>query len=130
MPSFRCYFLNAANHIVGVEICDCPDDAAATRWAERIGRNGPPTRAGLEIWCRDRMVQRQEFSASIATNSRRDEFRQKARSARARAALEADEGRHRGLAAIAEQYEKLADEVEFQRDRMGQDEERRFAQPE
>lgn len=59
MPPYRCYFLDGADHIVRVEAQDCADDASAVCWAARLGR-APEHTYNIEVWCRDRLVDRQE----------------------------------------------------------------------
>jgi hypothetical protein len=59
MPPYRCYFLDGANHIVGFEACECADDASAVGWAASLSCE-PEQTYHIEVWCRDRLVDRQE----------------------------------------------------------------------
>ena len=59
MQPYRCYFLDGANHVVKVEAQQCADDASAIRWVEGLRQN-PDHIYQIEIWCRDRLVVRQE----------------------------------------------------------------------
>jgi hypothetical protein len=39
MAHYRCYFLDAADHIIGVESLDLPDDDRAMTWGEGVQRD-------------------------------------------------------------------------------------------
>ena len=53
MTAYRLYFLDAANHILGVEILESGSDAEAIEAAGRLARHGD-----FELWDRDRLVGR------------------------------------------------------------------------
>jgi hypothetical protein len=56
MTDYRCYFLNAARHIVGVEnISECTDDAEARTRAITFLPQRPQYR-GVAVWERSRKV--------------------------------------------------------------------------
>ena len=61
MQPYRCYFLDGANHVVRVENREWPDDASAALWAERM-REQPHDLYATELWCRTRLVQRNDRS--------------------------------------------------------------------
>lgn len=63
MQPYRCYFLDGANHVVRVENREWPDDASAALWAESI-RERPHHLYSTELWCRTRLVRRNERSVS------------------------------------------------------------------
>ncbi len=51
-------FLDRENHILAVENADLADDDGAKRWADSSCRQQPRS-VTIEIWCRDRMLDRQ-----------------------------------------------------------------------
>jgi hypothetical protein len=53
MTAYRLYFLDALNHILGVEILNSDSDAEAIEAAGRLAR-----RHSFELWDRGRMVAR------------------------------------------------------------------------
>jgi hypothetical protein len=53
MTSYRLYFLDAQNHILGVEILDSGSDAEAIEAAGRLANH-----RSFELWERDRLVAR------------------------------------------------------------------------
>ena len=62
MPTYRCYFLNSADQIVGAATLICVNDDAARHRAEELLRN-PPPRGGpvhsvFEMWLGRRCVYR------------------------------------------------------------------------
>jgi hypothetical protein len=61
---YRCYFLDEAKHIRGFEAAQFLDDASAIRWADQLLSKGPPP-ASVELWCRDRLVQRRNAEDAI-----------------------------------------------------------------
>lgn len=63
MQPYRCYVLDGANHVVRVEDRDWPDDASAAVWAETV-RDHPSDLYATELWCRTRLVRRDERSVS------------------------------------------------------------------
>ena len=57
MPVYRCYFLDRANRIQGVEVLDAADDAQAVAMAKRLlAKASAP---GFEVWERARPVLQQ-----------------------------------------------------------------------
>jgi hypothetical protein len=56
LPDYRCYFLNAGRHIVGVEsITECDDDAEARKIAMTLLQERPQYN-GIAVWDRSRKV--------------------------------------------------------------------------
>ena len=57
MPTYRCYFLNKADVIVGVEEIQCAGEADAREAALRLLRERPGY--AVEVWDRARKILRQ-----------------------------------------------------------------------
>jgi hypothetical protein len=57
MHAYRCYLLDASNHIASVELIRCPDDDAAKLRAHDILAEQPQVSA-VEVWQRARQVNR------------------------------------------------------------------------
>ena len=57
MPTYRCYFLNKADVIVGVEEIQCAGEADARETALRLLRERPGY--AVEVWDRARKILRQ-----------------------------------------------------------------------
>jgi hypothetical protein len=58
MATYRCFFVRADGHIIGVEVADLPDDRAAEDWGHAMLQrwvHDPPAIA-LEVWQLDRRV--------------------------------------------------------------------------
>jgi hypothetical protein len=60
VPDYRLYFLDLDNHIQSVLELDCRDDAHAAETAE-----GHRDRRAMELWLRDRMIQRFEAKQEV-----------------------------------------------------------------
>lgn len=56
MASYRVYFFDCSSRVVGLEILECEDDAAAQRAANALTKERNSKRA--ELWCRDRLIER------------------------------------------------------------------------
>ncbi|HEY1381998.1 MAG TPA: hypothetical protein VGF43_00205 [Dongiaceae bacterium] len=49
MPAYRFYFIDGTDHIRGVEVIDCADDAAAKQRSEAILHERKDV-AAIEVW--------------------------------------------------------------------------------
>ena len=70
MQHYRCYFLDDARHITGVEGRDCASDADAIEWAESLAGTRPQCQA-IEVWCRARMTHERNFANGDGQEARR-----------------------------------------------------------
>ena len=61
MPAYRFYFLDGDNHVVQTEQCESADDVSAIRWLQTVRDSRPRVCPTVEIWCRDRMVHREDL---------------------------------------------------------------------
>jgi hypothetical protein len=61
MQHYRCFFLDEARHIIGVEAHECASDADAVEWAESISGTRPQCEA-IEVWCRGRMTHERQLA--------------------------------------------------------------------
>lgn len=113
MPQYRCYFLDAENHILAVEAAEIADDVAARHWADAMSRRHLGSQA-VELWCRERMVHRQALNPPTAEELRAkaEEYRQKAKDALAQARADGVPARRDALKQLAEEYEKFADALD------------------
>jgi len=62
VPAYRFYFLDGDDHIVRTEHCESADDMSAIHWLQTVRDARPRTCPTVEIWCRDRMVHREDLS--------------------------------------------------------------------
>jgi hypothetical protein len=58
MHAYRCYLLDASDHVALVELIRCPDDDAAKLRARDI-LAGQPQFSAVEVWQRARQVNRE-----------------------------------------------------------------------
>jgi hypothetical protein len=62
---YRCYLLDADNHMIGSELFRGTDDEAAIRFAKELCARRPEKCHGIELWQAERMV----FSQKIREGS-------------------------------------------------------------
>ena len=66
MPSYRCYFLDPADHVAATDIIVCETDTLVQARADRmLAACGYP---GLEVWDRGRRVYRARKSGAALTS--------------------------------------------------------------
>jgi hypothetical protein len=61
---YRCYLLDANNHIIGSELFRGTDDDAAIRFAKQLCEKQPESCHAIELWQGDRMVFRHKIRES------------------------------------------------------------------
>ena len=64
MPSYSCYFLDAADHVTGFNLIECETDAQAQVRADR--KLAASRCRGIELWDCERRVHRAQKSADPA----------------------------------------------------------------
>jgi hypothetical protein len=57
MAAYRCFHFGFDDRIVGMDVCDQPDDDAASRWGAALLDREPNHRA-IEVWQLSRRVVR------------------------------------------------------------------------
>ena len=63
MPSYRCYYLNADDHVAATDFIACDTDAQVGARADRLlAACGYPS---IEVWDRDRRVYRARKTAAL-----------------------------------------------------------------
>jgi hypothetical protein len=60
MADYRCYLLNGEAHILRVEVASHDTDEKALQWLEELCRDLPQTCAAIEVWQRDRLIERRD----------------------------------------------------------------------
>ena len=63
MQSYKVYFLDHQDHIFAVDDIDAPDDEAAIDRASDLCASNPNC-AAVEVWQRDRLLQRHRRAAA------------------------------------------------------------------
>jgi hypothetical protein len=56
VPSYRCYYLDSNDHVVGFDLIGCASDSLARDRADILLANS--ALPGIEVWDRDRVVYR------------------------------------------------------------------------
>jgi hypothetical protein len=58
---YRCYLLDAQNHIVGSQLFQGTNDDAAIQFAKELCERQPESCHGIELWQSDRMIIREKI---------------------------------------------------------------------
>jgi hypothetical protein len=56
VPTYRCFFLGAEDHLLDIDVAVHADDGAAARWAAGLLTRGSPEYRATEVWDRHRLV--------------------------------------------------------------------------